>query len=87
MTVLFWRNELLLYSDSNCIFWKKSGSAMSYCLSKAPAVGASGAIFGLVSYAILLNVTGLANWCMHLGLSFHAISWFSAPYVIQLLDN
>lgn len=35
---------------SNSIISRKPGSAMSYWFCRMPAVGASGAIFGLVSY-------------------------------------
>ncbi|KAL5156993.1 RHOMBOID-like protein 10, chloroplastic [Glycine soja] len=39
--------------------YKKSGSAMSYWFCRMPSEGASGAIFGLVSYFIFLVVTDL----------------------------
>lgn len=46
---------------SNSIISRKSGAAMSYRFCKMPAVGASGAIFGLVSSFNILFVTSLLN--------------------------
>lgn len=41
---------MILLNFHSCMIFL-SGSAMSYWLSEAPAVGASGAIFGLVTFS------------------------------------
>jgi membrane associated rhomboid family serine protease len=54
-------NEIITFKYSNSIISRISGAAMSYWFCKMPAVGASGAIFGLVSSFNILFVTSLLH--------------------------
>lgn len=67
--------KFLTSKYSNSIISRKSGSAMSYWFCRMPAVGASGAIFGLVSSFNILLMTNLLHHLPHVFFFFPFVAY------------